>query len=136
MNRESKLCCPVCKARFRGAAQCSRCSADLTPLMLLTAHAYALRQASRRALKSGDARSALVSAQAAQGLHATAEGGVLEFAGALVSHRKEESLRSPQLVHALVESLYRHDGVQDDCGNSLGNGARASSPNSATDGSR
>jgi hypothetical protein len=87
MKGENKLCCPVCKARFRGAAQCSRCSADLRPLMLLVAHAYALRQASRRALKSRDPRSALVSARTAQGLHATAEGAVLQFTCAIVSDR-------------------------------------------------
>jgi hypothetical protein len=102
--------------------------------MLLTAHAFALRQASRRALKSGDARSALVSARAAQGLHATAEGGVLQFACALVPDRRDEYLRSPQLLHPLVEFLDRRDGVQDDCGNSLGNRAQATSPRSATDG--
>jgi hypothetical protein len=37
MSGESALCCPVCKARFRGDQQCSRCGADLTAPMLLAA---------------------------------------------------------------------------------------------------
>jgi len=80
MSGENELCCPVCKARFRGAGECSRCGADLTVLMLLAAHAYALRQAARQALESGDAQTALASARAAQGLHSTAEGWLLQFA--------------------------------------------------------
>jgi hypothetical protein len=80
MSGENGLCCPVCKARFRGAGECSRCGADLTALMLLAAHAYALRQAARQALESGDAQTALASARAAQGLHSTAEGWLLQFA--------------------------------------------------------
>lgn len=87
MSGESGLCCPVCKARFRGAAECSRCGADLTALMLLAAHAHALRQAARQALRSGDARTALASARAAQGLHSTAEGGLLQSACALANER-------------------------------------------------
>jgi len=79
MTGERGLCCPVCKARFRGAAECSRCGADLTALMLLVAQAYALREAARQALRSGDARNALASACAAQGLHSTAEGDLLQF---------------------------------------------------------
>lgn len=89
MSGESGLCCPVCKARFRGDAQCSRCSADLTALMLLAAHAYTLRQAARQALKSGDAQTALASARAAQGLHSTAEGRLLQFACALAANSKQ-----------------------------------------------
>src|ERR1035437_240710 len=43
--------CPVCQARFRGTAEWSRCGAELTALMLLAAHVYVLRQATR--LRSG-----------------------------------------------------------------------------------
>jgi 2-keto-3-deoxy-galactonokinase len=78
MTGERGLCCPVCKARFRGAAECSRCGADLTALMLLVAQAYALREGARQALRSGDARNALASVRAAQGLHSTAEGDLLQ----------------------------------------------------------
>jgi hypothetical protein len=77
MTGEKGLCCPVCKAHLRGAAECSRCGADLTALMLLVAQAWALREAARQALRSGDARDALASARAAQGLHSTAEGHLL-----------------------------------------------------------
>ncbi len=69
--------CPVCRARFRGSSQCSRCGADLTALMLLAAHAYALRRAARQLLRQGDCPAALASAQAAQRLHFTAEGSLL-----------------------------------------------------------
>jgi hypothetical protein len=78
MSGERGLYCPVCKARFRGSAECSRCGADLTALMLLASQAYALREAARQALRSGDGRNALSSARAAQGLHATAEGNLLQ----------------------------------------------------------
>ena len=78
MTGERGLCCPVCRAHFRGAAECSRCGADLTALMLLVAQACALREAARQALRSGDARNALASARAAQGLHSTAEGHLLQ----------------------------------------------------------
>jgi len=71
--------CPVCQARFRGASICSRCGADLTPLMLLAAHAYSLRRSARRSLRAGDAQSALAAAKAAQNLHAIPQGGILEM---------------------------------------------------------
>ncbi len=75
----ASLCCPVCRARFRGAAECSRCGADLTALMVLAAHAYLLRQSARQALRQGDYRTALASAQAAEQLHATEHSRVLRL---------------------------------------------------------
>lgn len=45
--------CPVCRARFRGARICSRCGADLEPLMRLAARAWMLREAARDALAAG-----------------------------------------------------------------------------------
>jgi hypothetical protein len=74
----SPACCPVCRARFRGSSQCSRCGADLTPLMLLMTHAYVMRQAARQSLREGDWQAALDSARAAQRLHSTAEGSLLK----------------------------------------------------------
>jgi hypothetical protein len=71
--------CPVCQARFRGVSICSRCGADLTPLMLLAAHAYSLRRSARRSLRAGDTQSALAAAKAAQKLHAIPQGGILEM---------------------------------------------------------
>ena len=83
MSDEGRLSCPVCNARFRGTYKCSRCSANLTPLMLLAARAYAPRHAARESLKAGDREAALCSAETAQTLHATAEGRFLQFACAL-----------------------------------------------------
>src|SRR5260370_38789891 len=71
--------CPVCQARFRGEAICSRCGADLTPLMLLVTRAYSLRQAARQALQAGDEQAALAAAEAAQDLHATSQGSLLQI---------------------------------------------------------
>jgi hypothetical protein len=77
MNDLRGSSCPVCRARFRGSSQCSRCGADLTALMLLVAHAYVLRQAARQSLRQGDWQAALDSTQAAQRLHSTPEGSLL-----------------------------------------------------------
>ena len=44
--------CPVCQARFRGSETCSRCGADLGPLMRLAAKAYHLREDARQALRA------------------------------------------------------------------------------------
>src|SRR5260370_20835739 len=71
--------CPVCQARFRRGAICSRCGADLTSLMLLVARAYSLRQAARQALQAGDEQAALAAAKAAQDLHATSQGSLLQI---------------------------------------------------------
>ncbi len=58
--------CPVCHARFRGAAECSRCGADLTRPMLLALSAWRLRNTARAAIRSGDYARASTLAQAAQ----------------------------------------------------------------------
>lgn len=71
--------CPVCRARFRSASQCSRCGADLTALMLLASHAYRLRQKARQALRRGDCRAALLCVESAQRLQATPEGNLLKW---------------------------------------------------------
>jgi hypothetical protein len=71
--------CPVCQARFRGASTCSRCGADLMPLMLLAAQSYCHRQSARQSLRAGDTGKALAAAKAAQKLHRTPQGGVLEM---------------------------------------------------------
>ena len=46
--------CPVCQVRFRGSATCSRCGADLGPLLLLIERAYRFRQHARKAIETGD----------------------------------------------------------------------------------
>lgn len=77
--------CPVCQARFRGARICSRCGADLEPLMLLTVKAWQLRQSARRALNAGDAERALELALEAQGIQSTESGEALRLLSAWVN---------------------------------------------------
>ena len=71
--------CPVCRARFRGGAKCSRCGADLGALMLLAAHAYRQRQQARKLLRCGDCVTALACAEQAQRWQATPEGNLLRW---------------------------------------------------------
>jgi hypothetical protein len=91
----SPASCPVCRARFRGSSQCSRCGADLTALMLLAAHAYVMRQAARQSLRQGDWQAALDSAQAAQRLHSTAEGGLLSVISTAAAYPSSGRPRQP-----------------------------------------
>ncbi len=74
--------CPVCRARFRGARVCSRCGADLGPLMGLAARAWRLRQQARQALERGDCVRALGLASDAQHVHRTPNGGSLQLLSA------------------------------------------------------
>jgi hypothetical protein len=74
--------CPVCQARFRGARICSRCGANLEPLMLLAVKAWQLRQAARQALDAGDVERALGLAIEAQGTQGTGSGEALRLLGA------------------------------------------------------
>ncbi len=69
--------CPVCRARFRSAVTCSRCGADLGPLLVLSARAFRLRQKARTLLREGDFRQALGCAVEAECLHATPHGALL-----------------------------------------------------------
>ena len=49
-----RLTCPVCQARFRGATTCSRCGADLTPVMVLAAASWQARNQATEAMLAGD----------------------------------------------------------------------------------
>ena len=71
---DGELRCPVCRAPFRGTADCSRCSADLRPLMRLVACAYAARQAARQALRAGNTAPADAALRLAQYCHTTPGG--------------------------------------------------------------
>ena len=74
--------CPVCRARFRGASECSRCGADLTAVMTLAASAWRMRQSARQAIAAGDpGRARMLASQAEQICH-TAGGRRLEALGA------------------------------------------------------
>lgn len=53
------LSCPVCRARFRGSIACSRCGADLGPLMRVAAKAWRARERCRAALRGGRLDAAL-----------------------------------------------------------------------------
>ena len=66
--------CPVCQARFRGACMCSRCGADLEPVMRLALQAWRLREAARRAIVLGTYDQALQPLWAAERLHSTPRG--------------------------------------------------------------
>jgi len=74
--------CPVCQARFRGARICSRCGADLEPLMILSVKAWQLREKARQALEAGDLERALGLAGEAQGIQVTDSGEALRLLGA------------------------------------------------------
>jgi hypothetical protein len=79
--------CPVCQARFRGTRLCSRCGADLGPLMRLTLDAWRCRLAARQALGRGDVVRALECAARAERLQATPRGRALRLLCAWVSAR-------------------------------------------------
>ena len=66
--------CPVCQARFRGSAMCSRCGANLAPLLLLIDHAYRLRQDARKAIETGDVERARELAENAETVCSTQAG--------------------------------------------------------------
>jgi predicted amidophosphoribosyltransferase len=74
--------CPVCQARFRGARICSRCGADLEPLMVLAVKSWQLREAAREALAAGDVERALGLATEAQGIQGTDSGEAVRLLGA------------------------------------------------------
>ena len=66
--------CPVCQARFRESSTCSRCGADLGPLMLVIANAYRLRHDAKQALQADDFEGALKLASEAQAICSTRKG--------------------------------------------------------------
>jgi len=63
--------CPVCRAPFRETTTCSRCGADLSPLMGVLVQAWSLRQQSREAIGTGDYVRAAQLAHAADQAHST-----------------------------------------------------------------
>jgi len=69
--------CPVCGARFRGHAVCSRCGVDLTAVMKPIVEAWALRRRARAALASGSLEEARALLKRAQRRHATPRGHTL-----------------------------------------------------------
>ena len=74
MERDEFPRCPVCQARFRDSSTCSRCGADLAPLMVLIAKAHRLRQDARGALQVSDHARALKLAEEAQATCSNSKG--------------------------------------------------------------
>ncbi|MBZ5623622.1 MAG: hypothetical protein LAQ69_33595 [Acidobacteriia bacterium] len=70
--------CPVCRARFRGASECSRCGADLTTVMTLVAAAWRMRQAARQAIVDNDPGRARMLASEAEAICHTPAGERLQ----------------------------------------------------------
>jgi predicted amidophosphoribosyltransferase len=71
--------CPVCQARFRGTARCSRCGADLTPLMRLAVESWQHRESARAAIAAGNCGQAKTLAQRAQQTYRTNAGESLRL---------------------------------------------------------
>ncbi|MBN2496268.1 MAG: hypothetical protein JXR96_16870 [Deltaproteobacteria bacterium] len=98
MRLDAGLRCPVCRAAFRGSRACSRCGADLAPLMALTFRAFQQRRRARQRLLAGDWERALELAERAQDQHATREGqGLLLLARWLASGQPGRAGRSAVL---------------------------------------
>ena len=74
MDANESLRCPVCRAKFRGTSQCSRCGADLARLMILSSHAQHSRTNARKSLIALDFEKAHEFAETAQKEHATERG--------------------------------------------------------------
>src|SRR5262245_14911331 len=93
------MACPTCRAAWRGAITCPRCSTDLTALMGVAIRAWELRQATRAALCAGDrAAEALALARAACQLHTTPYGQRLLALALLVNGHIAEA-------YALIEQV-------------------------------
>ena len=78
MSEELQLTCPVCRARFRGETSCSRCGADISPLMELATRAFVLRNRACSALNRNDLALASTLIRKANTLHRTSAGETLE----------------------------------------------------------
>jgi len=69
--------CPVCRAKFRGTRECSRCGADLSGIMMLSARAQLHRTDARKSIYALNFEKARNLAAKAQKEHATATGSRL-----------------------------------------------------------
>ena len=74
MDIEGSLRCPVCRAKFRGTRECSRCGADLAGIMVLSTRAQLNRANARKSLYALKFEKAHKLAAAAQKEHATETG--------------------------------------------------------------
>jgi predicted amidophosphoribosyltransferase len=74
MDLKESSRCPVCRAKFRDTRQCSRCGADLTGIMVISARAQRYRATARKLLYALNFEKAHELAAAAQREHATETG--------------------------------------------------------------
>ena len=74
MGIQGFLRCPVCRAKFRGTRECSRCGADLSGIMMLSAGAQLYRADARKSIYALNFEKARELAAAAQKEHATETG--------------------------------------------------------------
>ena len=74
MGIQGPLRCPVCRAKFRGTRECSRCGADLSGIMMLSARAQLYRADARKSIYALNFEKARQLAAAAQKEHATETG--------------------------------------------------------------
>jgi hypothetical protein len=74
VSEKGLMRCPVCRAKFRGSRQCSRCGADLGGIMILSARAQLYRANARKSLYALHFEKAHELAAAAQKTHATETG--------------------------------------------------------------
>ena len=74
MDSDGLLRCPVCRVKFRGTRQCSRCGADLTGVMVLMVRAQRYREDARKSIFTLNFGKAHQLAAAAQKEHATEKG--------------------------------------------------------------
>ena len=73
-NEKGSLRCPVCRAKFRGTRECSRCGADLGGIMMLSASAQRYRADARKSIYALNFEKARELAATAQKEHATETG--------------------------------------------------------------
>ena len=74
MGIEGSSRCPVCRAKFRGTRECSRCGADLSGIMKLSAGAQLYRAGARKSIYALNFEKARDLAARAQKEHATETG--------------------------------------------------------------
>ena len=74
MGIQEPLRCPVCRAKFRGTRECSRCGADLSGIMMLSARAQIYRAHARKSIYALSFEKARDLAAQAQKEHATETG--------------------------------------------------------------
>ena len=74
MGIQGSLRCPVCRVKFRGTRECSRCGADLSDIMMLSARAQLYRADARKSIYALNFEKGRELAAAAQKEHATDTG--------------------------------------------------------------